>query len=118
MNRSLFERVPVGLINYRQFLEDARTKPFKWWQNSLTSYLHEVCEQGKWHVDPADGAADELAGTATLFGQDMPMKGRGDFQCELLKFARYLPPTSGRQRSAYQDFCEQIVKNRLIISEA
>ena len=30
------------MINYKQFLDDIREKPFKWWQNILNTFLMEI----------------------------------------------------------------------------
>lgn len=85
---------PVGMINYSQFLDDIKTQPFKWWHDRLMTFVFD---------NEADVAATDLGSPL----QDQPMK-RDDYQCELFKFARFLP-----KGGEYRQFCRTIATSRL-----
>ena len=40
--QALFNKTEPGYINYKQFLEDIKERPYKWWQNTLNGFLLEI----------------------------------------------------------------------------
>jgi len=107
--QSLYSKTEPGLINYKQFLEDIKERPFKWWQNTLNAFLLEI------QNEPAE-FSDDIAQDATPIKRSSKFKETNVgsfFQPECDQLQVYLPKAG----TLYEKFCQKIVKNRLAESK-
>ena len=76
------------MINYKQFLDDIKEKPFKWWQNILNTFLIEIQNGDEAILDAK--VADDFGLTTIKQDVTPPRNNKTNqsqiFHCNLLKF--------------------------------